>query len=80
MVIILSHVMAGLKGQREEKKSKKIKDFNSFDSLIDWDDVHTFYLNEGQCTTDKDLWKLIIMYTNGYSYISYYGYNRKIEK
>ena len=48
------------------QKIKKIKDFDSFDSfdsLINWDDVHTFYLNEGQCSTDEDLWKLIIMYT-----------------
>ena len=36
------------------KKIKKIKEFDSFDSLINWDDVHTSYLNEGQWTTAKD--------------------------
>ena len=36
------------------KKIKKIKEFDSFDSLINWDDVHTSYLNEGQWKTDKD--------------------------
>ena len=36
------------------KKSKKIKEFDSFDCLINWDDVHTSYLNEGQWKTDKD--------------------------
>ena len=51
------------------KKIKEIKDFDSFDYLINWDGVHTSYLNQGQCSTDKDLWKLIIMYTNGYNSI-----------
>ena len=31
--------------------------------------VHTSYLNQGQRSTDKDLWKLIIIYTNGYNSI-----------
>ena len=52
------------------KKIKEIKDFHSFDYLINWDGVHTSYLNQGQRSTDKDLWKLIIMYTNGYNSIS----------
>ena len=46
------------------KKNQKIKEFDSFDSfdsLINWDGVHTSYLNEGQCSTDKIIWKLIIM-------------------
>ena len=47
------------------KKIKEIKDFDSFDYLINWDGVHTSYLNQGQRSTDKDLWKLIIMFTNG---------------
>ena len=51
------------------KKIKTIKEFDSFDSLINWDDVHTSYLNKGQCSTEKHLWKIIIMYTNGYNSI-----------
>ena len=51
------------------KKIKTIKEFDSFDSLINWDDVHTSYLNEGHCSTDKQFWILIIMYTNGYNSI-----------
>ena len=51
------------------KKIKTIKEFDSFDSLINWDDVHTSYLNKGQCSTEKYLWKIIIMYTNGYNSI-----------
>ena len=54
------------------KKIKEIKNFDSFDSLINVDDVYTSYLKEGQWSTDKDLWKLIIMYTNGS--ISCYGW------
>ena len=56
------------------KTIKTIKDFDSFDSLINCNDVHTSYLKEGQCSTDNDLWKLIIMYTNGYDSISCYGW------
>ena len=56
------------------KKIKEIKDFDSFDYLINWDGVHTSYLNQGQRSTDKDLWKLIIMYTNGYNSISCFGW------
>ena len=52
------------------QKIKTIKYLDSHDSLINWDDLTTFYLNEGQCSTDKDMWKLIIMYTNGYNSIS----------
>ena len=44
------------------QKIKTIKEIDDFDSLINWEGVHTFYLNEGQCSTDEDLWKLIIMY------------------
>ena len=63
-------VMAGLKRwSKEIKKSKKIKEFDSFDSLINWDDVHTSYPNKGQCSTDKHFGMLIIMYTNGYNSI-----------
>ena len=51
------------------QKIKTIKDFDSFDSLINWDGVHTSYLNEGHCSTDKHFWMLIIMYTNGYNSI-----------
>ena len=36
--------------------------------------IHTSYLNQGQRSTDKDLWKLIIMYTNGYNSISCFGW------
>ena len=36
------------------KKIKEIKDFDSFDYLINWDGVHTSYLNQGQWKTDKD--------------------------
>ena len=43
------------------KTIKTIKDFDSFDSLINWDSVHISGLNQGQCSTDKDLWKLIII-------------------
>ena len=56
------------------QKIKKIKEFDSFDSLINWEDVHTSYLHEGQCSTDKFLWKLIIMYTKCYNSISCYGW------
>ena len=56
------------------KKIKEIKDFDSFDYLINWDGVHTSYLNQGQRSTDKDLWKLIIMYTNGYNSFSCFGW------
>ena len=60
------------------QKIKTIKDFDYFDSLINWEGVHTFYLNEGQCSTDEDLWKLIINhyvhYTNGYNSIPCYGW------
>ena len=56
------------------QKIKKIKVFDSFDYLINWDGVHTSYLNQGQRSTDKDLWKLIIMYTNGYNSISCFGW------
>ena len=44
---------------------KIITDFDYFDSLINWDGVHTSYLNEGHCSTGKHIWMLIIMYTNG---------------
>ena len=57
------------------KTIKTIKDFDSFDSLINRDSEHTSGLNEGQCSTDKDLWKLIIMQTNGYNAISYYTWS-----
>ena len=58
------HVMAGLKKRKINQKIKIIKVFDSFDSLINWDGVHTSYLNEGHCSTDKHFWMLIIMYTN----------------
>ena len=51
------------------QKIKKIKVFDSFDSLINWDGVHTSYLNEGHCSTDKHFRMFIIMYTNGYNSI-----------
>ena len=35
------------------QKIKKIKIFDSFDYLINWDGVHTSYLNQGQCSTEK---------------------------
>ena len=56
------------------QKIKKIKVFDSFDYLINGDGVHTSYLNQDQRSADKDFWKLIIMYTNGYSSISYFGW------
>ena len=56
------------------KKIKEIKDFDSFDYLINWDGVHTSYLNQGQRSTDKYFWKLIIIYTNGYNSISCFGW------
>ena len=62
------------------KKIKEIKDFDSFDYLINWDGVHTSYLNQGQRSTDKDLWKLIIMYTNGYNSISCFGWTLRTKK
>ena len=40
---------------KENKKIKIIKDFDSFDSLINWDGRHTYYINEGQCSTDNFL-------------------------
>ena len=51
------------------KKIKKIKVFDSFDSLNNWDGVHTSYLKEGHCSTDKHIWMLIIMYTNDNNFI-----------
>ena len=33
--------------------NKTIKDFDSFNSLIDWDGVNISYLNEGLCSTDR---------------------------
>ena len=36
------------------KTIKIINDFDSFDCLINWDGVHTSYLNQGQPSTDKD--------------------------
>ena len=68
------------------QKIKKIKVFDSFDSLINWDGVHTSYLNEGHCSTDKHFWMLIIMYTNGYNSIPVMAglkkrkINKKIKK
>ena len=59
------------------KKIKEIKMFDSFDYLIYWDNVHTSYLSQGQRSTDKDLWKLIIMYTNGYNSFSCFGWTLK---
>ena len=52
------------------KKIKEFDSFDSFDSLINWDDVHTSYLNKGQCSTEKHLWKKNIIYTNGYNSIT----------
>ena len=57
------------------KTIKEFDSFDSFDSLINWDDVHTSYLNEGQCSTEKHFWKIIIMYTNSYESISCYPFN-----
>ena len=34
------------------QKIKLIKDFDSFDCLINEDDVHASYLKEGQCSSD----------------------------
>jgi len=39
---------------------KTIHDFDSFDSVIDWDVVYTSYLNKGQCSTEKDMCTLIV--------------------
>ena len=36
------------------QKIKIIKNFDSFDSLINWDGNHTSYLNEGEWKTGKD--------------------------
>ena len=50
------------------------------------DGVHTSYLNEGHCSTDKRFWMLIIMYTNGFNSISVMAglkkrkINQKIKK
>ena len=44
------------------KTIKTIKDFDSFDSLINWDSVHTSYLNESPCSTEKRLLE-VFMYT-----------------
>ena len=35
----------------------------------------TTYLNEGQCSTEKHFWKIIIMYTNSYDSNSCYPFN-----
>ena len=51
------------------QKIKKIKVFDSFDSLINWDGVDTSYFNEGHCSTDKHIWMLIIMNKKGYNSI-----------
>ena len=37
--------------QRIKKIKINKKKFDFFDSLINWDDVHTSYINEGQCST-----------------------------
>ena len=43
------------------QKIKTIKEFDSFDSLINLNDVLTItsYLNEGQCSTEKHFPKII---------------------
>ena len=41
--------------------------------------MHTSYLNDGQCLTDKDFWKFIIMYTYANNTISCLGWNQKWE-
>merc|ERR1712237_53748 len=56
------------------KRIKIFDFFDFFDFLINKDVWHTSYLNQGQRSTDKDLWKLIIMYTNGYNSISCFGW------
>ena len=54
---------------------KKIKVFDSFESLTNLEAVHTSFPDEGQCSTDKDNWKFIIKYTNFDNSISCLGWN-----
>ena len=57
------------------KEIQIMKDFDSFDSLINWDGVHKSYINKRPYSNDKDFGKLIFMYTNGYDSISCYGWS-----
>ena len=71
--------MAGLKKRRKKiKKSKKIKELDSFDYLVVFALFHTLWHSHKtgngiiatiHCSTDKHIWMLIIMYTNGYNSI-----------
>ena len=51
-----------------------------FDFFVNWEVVHTSYLNEGYYSTDKDFQKFIILYTKSYyNSISGLGWNLKNE-
>ena len=46
------------------QKINPIKDFDSFDSLINWDGGHTFFLVEVQFSNEKNIFGKWSIYSN----------------